>query len=339
MLLSLWCFLINQVTSRDQQYICLHLPRNLTHILLQPPLFHLHLLQKDSPAPPRHHDTMPPRVVNQQPPPPNSEQIQPAQPRSKAMSSNSQASSSSASPPAAKLAVTAPPQSTNANAPLTLAPEQFRFSEEVITVTIGLDKISFHVHKDLLRRNSTFFAAILATNTAKPAREIQITLEHVQPAVFEGFLSWLYTRDSIFPPTTLKGPETRLKHLPWSLALDLYALGRYLGCPMFGNTVIYSVRVHLDARMPLPMPSAEEVTAIYQRTVPDCGLRNLVVLMHTTMARSGGLFRTDQEARLWMMGVPAEFLGDMVVKMTQQNGEWTEDFWRQPRVLQWITDR
>jgi BTB/POZ domain len=255
------------------------------------------------------------------------------------MSSYSHASSSSNPPPTnANLAIIAPNQNTNIDGRLQLAPGRYRFSESGINIVIGISKISFLVHKDLLCRNSGFFAAILATNT-KPAGEIQITLEHVKPTVFEGFLSWLYTRDAIFPPMTLRGPETRLKHLPWPLALDLYALGRYLDCPAFGNTVIYSMRSQLDARMPLPMPNAEEVTAIYQQTGRDCGLRNLVVLMHTTMARSGGLFITDEEARLWTLGVPAEFLGDMVVKMTQQRAEWADDFWRQARVLEWIIDQ
>ena len=211
-----------------------------------------------------------------------------------------------------------------------------RFVDEAVTIIVGGEKLSFVVHKRLLSEASTFFKNALCGYTQDGAQK-SVAICSVEPTTFESFLQWLYSK-SLAGEDMMQGQETSSPIFSWSLALKLYTLSHYLQCPAFGSSVIDYIRGRLCDKLCLPMPTAREITEIYSQTPGDCGLRRLIILMHTTMARGGALLNTEASARAWIADVPTDFIKDLAVRLLQEDSGWIPGFWGHSRVVQWIMD-
>ncbi|KAF7504275.1 hypothetical protein GJ744_002533 [Endocarpon pusillum] len=159
------------------------------------------------------------------------------------------------------------------------------------------------------------------------------------PTSFESFLSWLY---SIFTAQThmIEGLKTSVPYLFWSLALQLYTLAHYLQCPAFGNNVITCIRTRLDDDSPITEPNAQQITDIYSRTSGDCGLRRLIVLMHTLDPSEQALpvLGTEEQIRAWIENVPAKFARDLIVQSMMEKARRVPGFWAIYWVVKWVED-
>ncbi|KAH4107729.1 hypothetical protein HBI56_169460 [Parastagonospora nodorum] len=66
-------------------------------------------------------------------------------------------------------------------------------SESIVTVEIGPDQKKYYVHKALLVHHSEYFKRALR-GAWKEAHKDLVTIEDVEPVVFNIFLHWLYTQ-------------------------------------------------------------------------------------------------------------------------------------------------
>ncbi|KAF2441470.1 hypothetical protein P171DRAFT_446355 [Karstenula rhodostoma CBS 690.94] len=68
------------------------------------------------------------------------------------------------------------------------------FLSRTVTVKIGPELKDYQVHKPLIMHHSEFFRAAFASENFKEGVSGEVTLEDVNPAVFEAFIDWLYTQ-------------------------------------------------------------------------------------------------------------------------------------------------
>ncbi|ERF77049.1 hypothetical protein EPUS_07955 [Endocarpon pusillum Z07020] len=214
--------------------------------------------------------------------------------------------------------------------------KRLRFAEDAVTGIVGSEKVSFTVHQRLLCDASKFFKDALSGGF-KEATKKQVRLPDVTPTSFESFLSWLY---SSFPGQThmIEELKTSVPYLCWSLALQLYTLAHYLQCPAFGNNVITCIRTRLDDDLPITEPNAQQITDIYSQTLGDCGLRRLIVLMHTIVPSDEALLSTAEQISAWIENVPAEFTRNLNVRLMIENVRWVSGFWAQGWVVERVED-
>ncbi|KAF1967552.1 hypothetical protein BU23DRAFT_573037 [Bimuria novae-zelandiae CBS 107.79] len=72
------------------------------------------------------------------------------------------------------------------------------FFGPTVLVKVGPDLKEYHIHKDLLIRNSGFFRGALTNKVFQSAQEGIVELIDIDPDVFNGFAYWIY-RGPVFP--------------------------------------------------------------------------------------------------------------------------------------------
>ena len=105
-----------------------------------------------------------------------------------------------------------------------------------------------------------------------------------------------------------------------------------------GNNVIACIRARLCNNLLVTKPTAQEITEVYSQTPGDCGLRRLIVLMHTTEVGGEGLLSAEEGARGWIGDIPAEFARDLIVRFMLDDSGWVTGFWGQDWVVEWVKD-
>lgn len=193
------------------------------------------------------------------------------------------------------------------------------------------------MHKGVICESSPFFETVLCGNFQEATTK-QVAIPDVDPVSFEIFLQCLYS-DFVCPCHVLERKETESPCHSWPLTIELYCLAHHLHCPAFGNSLINCIRARLNDKLPVSMPTSEDINTIYSHTLGDCGLRRLVVLMNITMMRGGIVLNTEGKARAWIADMPAEFVKDLAIKLLKDDCAWCPGFWGQNRVRGWLRDK
>lgn len=110
-----------------------------------------------------------------------------------------------------------------------------RFTDAgVVTVKVGSDNATFHVHGLLLTNESTFFASALDGNY-KEAAENEVKMPEEDPATFEYFVQWLYhgLHDRHTATCDVSAHTTSVKEI-----VNLYVLGDKIGCLALKKDVV-----------------------------------------------------------------------------------------------------
>lgn len=141
---------------------------------------------------------------------------------------------------------------------------------EIATIEVGTgaNKKTFYVYRDFLSFYSGYFRAALNGGFSETGSGV-IQLESEEPAVFEGFVRWLYTsrarEDTI---TAQSAPE----YFTSIVKLWLFADRREI--PLLMNEMINSLHRSVVAVRVLPTNTLEE---IYANTTGESALRRFVV--------------------------------------------------------------
>lgn len=126
---------------------------------------------------------------------------------------------------------------------------------------------------------------------------------------FEGYLDWLYTGQ-----VTLKnleparvGPDSALVQLA-----QMYILGDYLVISHFCNAVIDQWKV----RIPSATPNAEEISLVWDHTVPDCPLRAIIMAPWKSFMANPDFGSFP----MWALNqLPKKFLFDMLAHVGERH--------------------
>lgn len=141
----------------------------------------------------------------------------------------------------------------------------------------------FTVHTSYAVRSSKFIKAALSRDCWKEAQEKRITLDHIEPETFEGYLNWLYS-GKITPkdPTHVckycldDTPSQAMGHICTTFfSIDvakMWILGDYLNDLRFCNASVDALYFAFCGSLWLSAPAAVKV--IWEQTTPECPVRS-----------------------------------------------------------------
>lgn len=119
------------------------------------------------------------------------------------------------------------------------------FSEETITVLVGSIQKSFKVHPTILINNSLYFRSMLASGNFKEAHEKVARLSTVEPALFQVYVTYIYSGDFSITQqgtneewTDENDPDGTTR---FHVLVKLYALADYLQDLCLKNKIIDSM--------------------------------------------------------------------------------------------------
>ncbi|KAL8733491.1 MAG: hypothetical protein Q9166_002118 [cf. Caloplaca sp. 2 TL-2023] len=160
--------------------------------------------------------------------------------------------------------------------PVYLTPLRSIFSNEIVTVEVGPERVPFSVHKGLICGHSTFLNAAF-NGSFKEAAMQSIPLEEESPKVFDIIHKWLYTKRLTGAKDGQDVPLTRYK------CLDLYVLGDNFDMPDICDAAINHIGERTAEQRGL---STNFILWVYARTGPSSTLRDFIT---TIIMQSPGI--------------------------------------------------
>lgn len=166
----------------------------------------------------------------------------------------------------------------------------------------GANTKTFYVHRDLLSFYSGYFEAALNGGFAEAGSGI-MKLETEEPAVFEGFVKWLYTAKARTDEITKQNAGEYFKSI-----VRLWIFADRRDVPLLMNEMIDSLHRSVVAIWIIPNNSVKE---IYDNTTEGSALRRVLVDMYASVAGDelAGEFTPDND--VYTKG----FLCDLVKSM------------------------
>ncbi len=159
-----------------------------------------------------------------------------------------------------------------------------RFTDTgVVTVQVGSNDATFHVHRSLLTDESTFFASTLDGNF-KEAVENEVKLPEEEPETFEHFVQWLYHG---LPDKRATVPNYPTHAARVKKIVDLYVLADKIGCRALRDDVV-SEFYHLVQGHLCGFPYAS-IYLIYDAPITIVPLRRIVVAYFAWISGPAGL--------------------------------------------------
>ena len=148
--------------------------------------------------------------------------------------------------------------------------EQFRDFTEMADIIVGVEKVRFHVHKDIAVYASPFFAAALRGNFVEGTTG-QIILSDVDPKIFEHIVLWMYqSRLDSAPHTFFKDGKPTYFTL-----LDIYAVADQLCIEGMRNAVVDLMAELADQTNSVPTPM--DTSLLYENIRENAPIRALVL--------------------------------------------------------------
>lgn len=144
-----------------------------------------------------------------------------------------------------------------------------------IEVGAGTKKQTFHVHRDLISFYSGYFKAALKGGFAEAASGV-IKLETEEPAVFEGFVKWLYTHK---PRTDKITHADNMQYYMQIVKLWIFADRR--GVPLLMNEMI---DLFHQSVVEIWITPGNTIREVYDNTTENSTLRRLLVDVYTNLA-------------------------------------------------------
>lgn len=154
------------------------------------------------------------------------------------------------------------------------------YSSPIVDLVVGEEKKVYHVHKEVLCSDSSFFATALKDDTWKEGQEGIITLREEQPAIMSLIVQWLYTRSLAYDESSPDAPDL--------LTLcELYGAADRLRIPGLPNAAVDAFRKRCSERLGTGSLPSEIYTAIHEYTAPDSGFRWLIMdgVVHEVFTR------------------------------------------------------
>ncbi|KAI9695345.1 MAG: hypothetical protein M1820_008697 [Bogoriella megaspora] len=164
-------------------------------------------------------------------------------------------------------------------------PKDAYFSETITIIVGSIDCHAFSAHRDVLTRNSEFFAGALEGKKWQEAQDKTVKTSEVEPHIFERFLTWIYEHHL----GSFEGVDT------WSKCSDLaelYAFGDFAMTPGLKNAVIGCIlsEIYNDKSFrlvdwirpfadSLQLHSGSGLHALFHDLVSDCYLCQLDELL------------------------------------------------------------
>lgn len=197
-----------------------------------------------------------------------------------------------------------------------------------IVVGEGGEAREFMVYKSYVTKSSKFFKAAM-TQDWKEAREKRITIPDHDPAAFEGYLNWVYSKQ-----ITLKGDKQLCDHCiedkvdeagclsTQSMELtNMYIIGDYLDDKRFCNAVMDDLKDL--AIQSACTPSPQTVCHVWECTSPSSPLRKLFLQDMASMIYTdeNGSWLKDEET-------PKDFVVDLLVFVGQRSEKFLGKVWQ-----------
>lgn len=140
--------------------------------------------------------------------------------------------------------------------------------ETIVTVLVGPDEKSYSLHKGLLCKHSSYFRAAL-TGSFVEATTQTVRLDEEDPAIFDLFVTWLYTQCII--PNDMSS-----KDVDWQILAEQYVFAERRSSPSFKNAIIDTLAVKaLDTKQFLPQYGT--IKWIWDNTGDGASLRRFMV--------------------------------------------------------------
>jgi hypothetical protein len=145
----------------------------------------------------------------------------------------------------------------------------------IITVTVGNGQTPFHIHKDLLRGESSLFKATL-TKKYKKSSQLTLHLPEGDADTFERFVQWIYSGEYILSGFKT-GTATFDSH---NQLAELYTLADKLQVYRLKNDIVNKFFDLMIDEPALP-PQISTICYIYENSTWNSPLRRLMVDWYT----------------------------------------------------------
>ncbi|KAK3174362.1 hypothetical protein OEA41_001606 [Lepraria neglecta] len=167
-----------------------------------------------------------------------------------------------------------------------------------VLVCVRAAKISFTVHKGLLRNAVSYFKAALDGEFLETEKNI-LDLPADSALVFKRFLLWLYT-DSLYEKSE------DISAIAWELLVDIYIFGDARGIHALHNTTIYAI---LDNHVAENVVPTHTFHRIYENLPDSSPIRKLFVDMSACIGSLDDWFKKQATKDL----CAREYLFDLAV--------------------------
>jgi hypothetical protein len=201
----------------------------------------------------------------------------------------------------------------------------------MVTVKIGPEHAMYRIHKALLVHHSNYFRKALR-GSWKEAEEGQVVLDDLEPAAFDVFVDWLYTK---------KIPETQQQWLTlepnedfydYNCRMNMLRLKAYVVADRLGSQELLEMinNNYVDDNCDSP-PWYKEINYAFSNIPSNRRILKLIVAAHCTYSRPNDDKQWADQTELGDI-LPLEFLLQ-VLKYYQQMVEdrsWEEQLYACP---------
>lgn len=151
------------------------------------------------------------------------------------------------------------------------------YTGQVATIEVGTGsaKRTFYPHRDLLAFYSGYFRAALNGRFTESRTKV-IKLETEEPAVFEGFLLWLYTCKA---RTDVITEDNAGEYFTSIVKLWIFADRRII--PLMANDMIDHLQQCVLTAWSIP---TNTINIVYSNTTEESALRRMLVNMYASLA-------------------------------------------------------
>ena len=189
-------------------------------------------------------------------------------------------------------------------------PRSTRFqNSSIVTLDVGPNKITFHVHQELLFKSSPVFKAAFSGN-CRESDEHRMALPEDDPETVERFMQWLYFNSLGLTKGVCS--DTWDKRY-WQLA-RLNTLADKFDVRLLKNAIIdelFALRMTPGVRSPQP----PVVGYIYENTTETSSLRKLIVVWYAWHIKH--TWYTSSSAPACFANIPM-FAADLAIALSQR---------------------
>ena len=189
-------------------------------------------------------------------------------------------------------------------------PDFTKFQDNsIVTLNVGPDKRTFHVHQELLFKHSPVFKAAFS-GECRESSERCIALPEDDPEIVERFMQWLYFKS--LGLTKGISPET-CEERYWQLA-NMNTLADKFDVGLLKNSIIdefFAESKQPDSWIPGPLA----IGYIYENTTESSSLRKLMVDIYVWQTNYE--FHTRRDVRAGLEIIPT-FAADFAIALSRR---------------------
>ncbi|KAL9133647.1 MAG: hypothetical protein Q9175_005177 [Cornicularia normoerica] len=189
--------------------------------------------------------------------------------------------------------------------------------DTIVDFKIGEDLTNFGIHREVLRRASSFFKERLPTSETTKSNIVthSVVIKDEDPDIFRRFVTWLYSRK-----ITLES-ETYM-NTPWQIIIEVYSFAERNGIPHLQNTCVDTViRKRRDGGL---FPGQGDVNRLWECPGNISQLRKLLLDLFATECNLKNAIASNGSYHSRFLQGLVQVLYDMKVKNTIYK---EVDFW------------